>query len=101
MEEEKIIEGIVGDFKPLNEKEQEIVLKGLTLTYVECLNNAEKTKRKDKKKLWLIQAETYLTFIRLLTESRALMSLGFNHRTILLKALEQLWQERYGKVEQA
>lgn len=101
MEEEKIIAGIVSDFKPLTESEQETVLKGLAITYVECLTNAEKSKRKDKQKLWRLQAETYLTFIRLLTESRALMSLGFNHRTILLKALEQLWQERYGKVEQA
>ena len=97
MKEEQIIEGMVDNFQPLTEQEQEIVLKGLALTYIECLNNAEKSKRKNTKRLWLIQAQTYESIINLLTENKNLLKIGFNHKRVLLKALDDLWKDRYGE----
>ena len=97
MNEEELIFKMLDEFKPLTEEEQESVLKGIIITYFECLNNMETSKSKRKKELWRVQMMTYGTFITLLTENKNLKKVGIDRKHFLIKSLKGLWEDKYGK----
>ena len=102
LEKQEIIEDILSRFSPLTEEEQKLVLYMALLSYFECVEGINKSKKTNDKKLWHHQKETYLLFIDILTKNEELVSAGIpDTREFLLKSLKKDYNEYLNELKKA